>query len=266
MPLKYPVLAYFLYILGESMQITKCFEILGVDNDAPWHVIKKSYHILAKKLHPDTNPSSSDAENKFKEVNIAFQVLRSHFGNPSAMNLVHVDSLKNPFEFFFHRIWQSPKFEKWRKNCTDYLIHLDTRIFHLNIHKNIQVSGATANKGRSIHIKAGREKFEVKIPKGDWNQMSFCIPGKGEASLFSKRRGSLILDVKVQRYMPQVSIEESSFYYEMAIDKTKIGKVLTLNSSEGPIKFVLPRNTVSGQTLCLRGRSEKKHILKVVLN
>ena len=75
------------------MQITKCFEILEVDNGAPWHVVKRSYYTLAKKLHPDINPSNSDAERKFKEVNLAFQVLRSHFGNPPGMSLVHVKSL-----------------------------------------------------------------------------------------------------------------------------------------------------------------------------
>ena len=32
------------------MQITKCFEILEVDNDAPWHVIKKSYHSLHEEM------------------------------------------------------------------------------------------------------------------------------------------------------------------------------------------------------------------------
>ena len=48
--------------------------------------------------------------------------------------------------------------------------------------------------------------------------------------------------------------------------KSKIGRILTLNSSEGPIKFVLPRNTVSGQTFCLRGGSEQKHIVKVLLS
>ena len=248
------------------MQITKCFEILEVDNGAPWHVVKRSYYTLAKKLHPDVNPPDSDAEMKFKEINLAFQVLRSHFENPHGMSLVKLKSHKNPFEVFFHQIWQNPKFENWRKNCTEYFIQLDTKVFHLNIHKKIQVPCANANKGRSIHMKTGREKFEVKIPKGDWNQMSLCIPGKGEVSLFSKRRGNLILDLKIQRNMSQISIEESSFSYEMVIDKKKIGRVLTLNSSEGPIKFVLPRNTVNGQTFCLRGGSEQKHILKVLLN
>ena len=115
-------------------------------------------------------------------------------------------------------------------------------------------------------MKTGREKFEVKIPKGDWNQMSLCIPGKGEASLFSKRRGNLILDLKIQKNMSQISVEESSFSYKIVISKNKIGRVMTLNSSEGPIKFVLPRNTVNGQIFCLRGGSEQKHTVKVLLS
>ena len=37
--------------------------------------------------------------------------------------------------------------------------------------------------------------------------------------------------------------------YEMVIDRTHLGRVMTLNSSEGPIKYVLPRSTIDGQTL-----------------
>ncbi len=143
---------------------------------------------------------------------------------------------------------------------------MDTWIFHLNIHKKIHVPDSTANLGGSLKMKAGREKFKIKIPKGDWNQMSLCLPGKGEASLFSKRRGDLILDLQIQRNVLPMRVEKSNFSYAMVIDKNKIGRVLTLNSSEGPIKFVLPRNTVNGQTFCLRARSEQKHILKVHLN
>ena len=248
------------------MQITKCFEILQVDNNASWRVVKKSYYNLSKKLHPDINPSNSDAEMKFKEINLAFRVLRSHFGNPAGMSLTHVKSSENSLEIFFHRIWQNPKFEKWRKDCVEYIIELDTRIFHLNTHKKIQVPASTVNKGGCLYMKAGREKFEVKIPAGGWNQMSLSIPGKGEASLFSKRRGDLILDLQIQRNLQHISTEKSSFSYEMAIDKNKLGRVLTLNSSEGPINFVLPKNTISGQTFCLRAGSEQKHILKVLLS
>ena len=73
------------------MQITKCYKVLQVELDAPWQVVKKSYYSLAKKLHPDLNPSNSDAETKLKEINQAFQILRSHFSNQANTSLIEND-------------------------------------------------------------------------------------------------------------------------------------------------------------------------------
>ncbi len=246
------------------MQLTECFRILQVEPGAPWQVIKKSYYSLAKRLHPDINPQSPNAESQFKEINQAFQVLRSHFSRPDEMALVRYKS--KPWSLLLQRIAHNPKFQKWKGDCSTYLDQLDTRIFQLNVYKKIHVSTSTAQSGANIYLKSGREKFEIKIPSGDWNQMSLSIPGKGEPSLFSKRRGDLILNLQTPR-MEKVNAEASCFSYKMAIDKTKIGSVMTLNSSEGPIKFVLPRNTVNGQTFCLKSRadSESKHVLTVRL-
>lgn len=52
------------------------YEILGVDKNASQEEIKKAFRQLAKKWHPDVNPSNiKEAEEKFKEINEAFQVL-----------------------------------------------------------------------------------------------------------------------------------------------------------------------------------------------
>lgn len=51
------------------------YEVLGVDKNASDAEIKKSYRKLAKKYHPDLNPGDKEAEQKFKEVNEAYEVL-----------------------------------------------------------------------------------------------------------------------------------------------------------------------------------------------
>ena len=51
------------------------YEVLGVAKDADEAAIKKAYRQLAKKYHPDVNPGDKEAEEKFKEVNEAYQTL-----------------------------------------------------------------------------------------------------------------------------------------------------------------------------------------------
>ncbi len=52
------------------------YEVLGVARDASDEDIKKAYHKLVMKYHPDRNPGDKAAEEKFKEVNNAFDILK----------------------------------------------------------------------------------------------------------------------------------------------------------------------------------------------
>lgn len=78
---------------GVSMQYRDYYEVLGVPKDAPQDQIKKAYRKLAKAYHPDANPGVKKSEDKFKEINEAYEVL----GNPE--NRKKYDQLGSQFHF-----------------------------------------------------------------------------------------------------------------------------------------------------------------------
>ncbi|HMS72191.1 MAG TPA: DnaJ domain-containing protein, partial [Baekduia sp.] len=51
------------------------YEVLGVARDADDTAIKKAFRRLARELHPDTNPDDPEAEERFKEVAEAYEIL-----------------------------------------------------------------------------------------------------------------------------------------------------------------------------------------------
>jgi len=56
-------------------QVRDYYEILGIDRKASQDDVKKAYRKLARKYHPDLNPGDKSAEQKFKELNEAYEVL-----------------------------------------------------------------------------------------------------------------------------------------------------------------------------------------------
>src|SRR3954462_2186177 len=57
------------------MEFKDYYKILGVDKGADAEAIKKAYRKLAAKYHPDKNPGNKAAEDRFKEINEANEVL-----------------------------------------------------------------------------------------------------------------------------------------------------------------------------------------------
>ena len=52
------------------------FKILGVSQDASLKEIKQAYHMLALKAHPDKNPAAFESNQRFAEINCAYETLK----------------------------------------------------------------------------------------------------------------------------------------------------------------------------------------------
>ncbi len=249
---------------GGLMQIAECYKILNISPGEEWLRVRKSYHSLARQYHPDINPEKANtqpSDTRLKEINQAFEKLETHYKTKADKQEF---SLQKREQRLFDILNDYPSVQAAFRSGLDFLKDMDNKIFHLDIQKNIEVSQSIRETGGSLNLRSGRERFEVKIPSGDWNQMSLRIQGKGESSLFSNRRGDLLLNLSVP-IEETAKPENSRYSYEMKIPK--ITGVMTLNSSEGPIKFMLPRNTCDGQSFTLRSGANSKilHILTVRL-
>ena len=53
------------------------YQILGLERSATVDDVRKAYRKLAMKYHPDRNPGDKSAEERFKDINEAYQVLNS---------------------------------------------------------------------------------------------------------------------------------------------------------------------------------------------
>lgn len=60
---------------GDKLTEIDYYELLEVSRDSDKGTIKKAYRQMAMKYHPDKNPNDAEAEEKFKAINEAYQVL-----------------------------------------------------------------------------------------------------------------------------------------------------------------------------------------------
>ncbi|MCS7280521.1 MAG: molecular chaperone DnaJ [Desulfobacterota bacterium] len=77
------------------------YQILNVDRNATEEEIKKAYRRLALKYHPDRNPGDKEAEEKFKDINEAYQVLSDPEKRAKYDRYGTVDGVDSIFDFGF---------------------------------------------------------------------------------------------------------------------------------------------------------------------
>jgi curved DNA-binding protein len=240
------------------MQYKDYYEVLGVTRSAGADEVKRAYRKLARKFHPDVS-KERNAENKFKEVQEAYEVLRDpekraaydqlgrdyrtgqQFRPPPdwSQRFGHSGSQRfsdlNGFSDFFSSLFGGAAGVPPPEADAGYL--------------DVTVEEAFAGSKRRVMLNEnGRARsVDVQIPPGVGEGQSLRIAGGGGASLVIRirlRPHSL--------YVPQgkdVQIELPLAPWEAAL-----GAKVAVPTLGGTVELTVPAGAQSGQKLRLRGR------------
>ena len=271
-----------------SVQFKDYYAVLGVPRDASAEDIKKAFRKLARQHHPDVAKDKKAAEEKFKEINEANEVLgdpakrekydrlgadwqrEGGFPPPEAGAGFH--------EFNFGGTGFSDFFEQYFGGAGRYGFpggmpagaRAGGRRFRGNdIEGDILVTLEEAMHGAlrpvSLQItdphsgRAESRSFQVRIPPGVTNGKRIRVPGQGEPGIGGGEPGDLYLRVRHAAH-PDFSTRGSDVFHELEIAPwdAVLGADISVPTLDGSVKLRIPPGSGNGQQLRVRGRGLPK--------
>ena len=231
------------------------YEVLGIGKDADAQTIKSAYKNLAKKYHPDINPSQGD---KFKDINDAYQTLsdpqkKAEYDNPMAGGF-SFSSNGNPgdiFEQFNHIFGEgfggNPFSRRGRRP-------IKNRDMQVSIPLALEEVYTGVKKTVNIKLVSGRdETVQIDVPPGLLQGTQLRYPGLGDDSQSELPRGNLFVHIEANRH-PRFVRENYDLVYQHTIDcfDAMIGTEFVITHLDNrKLKIQIPPGTQPGTVMNL---------------
>lgn len=267
------------------MEYKDYYKVLGVDRKATQDEIKKTYRKLAMKYHPDQNRGNKQAEEKFKDINEAYEVLgdankREKYDQLGSSYSQWQQTGGNPGNFNWNDwVSRQPQSQGRQVNMGDFsdafggFSDFFSAIFGgmgggMNtatrqkarpqvIEQGVQITLEEAYRGTQRIFQIGDRRIEVKIPAGAITGTKVRMSGAVPTS--TGGRGDLHLVVEV---LPndQFSIEGSNLTTEVKVDlyTAVLGGTANVRTMSGDVVLTIPAGTQPGQKIRLSGRGMPK--------
>jgi DnaJ-class molecular chaperone len=245
------------------------YAVLGVARTAKAEEIKKAYRKLARQHHPDVNPGNKAAEEKFKEVSEAFEILsdekkRSVYdqygfysdqipaqgaGPGVGFDFSHFDS--SNFQDAFSEI-----FSNLRGRASQTYTQASRGA---DLEQPVEISFEDAMRGMTVNMEiqrnGSREKIAVKIPAGVDTGSRIRVMGKGEQGHFGGAAGDLYIVTNVGSH-PYFKRKGDNIYctIPITVPEAALGAKIEVPTIDGKARLRIPPGTQSGQQFRLRER------------
>jgi curved DNA-binding protein len=274
------------------VQFRDYYETLGVSKTANEDEIRSAFRKLARKYHPDVAKDKKTAEEKFKQINEAYEVLSDpekrrkydqlgeNWNQPGGFQPppqwgagqpgggFHRGSGENGgVEFEFGGTGFSDFFEAFfgggrGRSAFGGFGQRETMAERgSDVEADIMVTLEEALHGSTRQVSLRRagstktETYQVRIPRGVREGQRIRLAGQGEASERGGKSGDLFLRVRLARH-PDFSVEGSDLVHEVKIApwQAVLGDQLIVPTLEGNARLKLPSGTQGGQRFRLRER------------
>lgn len=265
------------------------YQILGVSRTASTAEIKNSYRRLAKQYHPDVNKGDKQAEERFKEISEAYNVL-SDAEQKKKYDMILNGGFGGDFGGAEGFGGAGPQGFRWQRGGgegagpQDFgdLGDLFSELFEMggvrrrgysqtkrgqtqetvdgsDTFADMEISFEEAVKGteRKMSVKRGDkvENLTVKIPAGVDNGSKVRIAGKGQAGFGGGKSGDLFLRIHVTAH-PDFWREGADIYTEIPITiyMSVLGGCAKVPTIDGEVEMKIPAGTSGGQKFRIGGK------------
>lgn len=250
------------------MEFIDYYKTLGVSKTASAEDIKKAYRKLARKYHPDLNPNNKEAENRFKEINEANEVL-STLENRKKYDKYGKDWQHG--EAFDQA--QNKRDTQQRSSATgnfnerDFSDYFESMFGSAgNTRSNSRFKGQDYTTTVKLHLRdvyqahqqelsVNGKKIRITLPAGIENEQVVKVKGKGGSGVNGGPSGDLFIQFDIENNTA-FQRNGNHLYHTVPIDlyTAVLGGDVTVETFDGKVKLKLAPETQNDTKVKLRNK------------